>query len=95
MMNCDCGTTMTKEQCEMLHDIDILGFTVTDMILYVDTHPGDKKAQDFVRHYQKLLNSLKREYAMKYGALSVSDADMYGTSWDWAAMPLPWEGGCA
>lgn len=94
-MSCDCRINMTPEQCEMLHDIDILCFTVIDMTLYTDTHPEDKKARDFVRHYQKLLNSLKREYAMKYGALSMSDADMHGVSWDWEAMPLPWEGGCA
>lgn len=94
-MSCDCQITMTKEQCEMLHDIDILCFTVIDMTLYTDTHPDDKKALDFVRHYQKLLNSLRREYAVKYGPLCLSDVDMYGTAWDWAKMPLPWEGGCA
>lgn len=94
-MSCECNLSMSEEQCCMLHDINVLGFTVVDMVLYLDTHPDDRKAQDYVRHYQKLLNETRREYAMKYGALCVSDADMYGTSWDWESMPLPWEGGCA
>ena len=92
-MNCGCNK-MTKEQCELLHDISVLGFFVVDMSLYADTHPDDKEAQEYLSHYAKILNEMKREYAQKYCALDSSDVELYGVEWDWDCMPLPWEGGC-
>ena len=93
MMNCGCNM-MTREQCNMLHDISVVSFFVVDMSLYVDTHPEDQEAHEYLTHYTKMMNDMKREYAQKYCALCASDAELYGVKWDWECMPLPWEGGC-
>lgn len=92
-MNCGCNG-MSREQCDLLKDISVLGFFVVDMSLFVDTHPEDENAQDYLSHYAKLLREMKKEYAQQYGALSTEDAALYGVNWDWESMPLPWEGGC-
>lgn len=91
----DCGCNkMNAEQCGLLRNIDILSFFVVDMVLYLDTHPDDADAQDYLAHYAKLLREAQKEYAQRYCALSQADANRYGATWDWECMPLPWEGGC-
>lgn len=92
-MSCSCKI-MTREQCSLLHTINVLSFYVVDMGLFVDTHPDDEDAQDRLAHYAKLLGEAKKEYAQRFCPLSKEDANCYGTTWDWECQPLPWEGGC-
>ena len=86
---------MSSEQRQLYHDIGVISFVIVEMTEYLDTHPTDRDAMDYLNHYVRMQNQAMREYAMKYGPLRISDAD--GSSqneWKWATQPWPWEGGC-
>lgn len=84
-----------SEQCRLFHDIGVIDFVIVEMNEYLDTHPTDKEAIEYLSHYVLMKNQAMREYAMKYGPLRISDADNCSESeWKWATQPWPWEGGC-
>lgn len=91
-----CKTmTPNSEQSRLYHDIGIISFVVVEMTEYLDTHPTDKEAMEYLSHYVHMQNQAMREYAMKYGPLRISDADgCKQNEWKWATQPWPWEGGC-
>ena len=41
---------MNSEE-KKLHDIGIADFVLTDLMLYLDTHPSDQKAMEYFNHY--------------------------------------------
>lgn len=84
-----------NEQERLLHNIDLIGFVIVEMTLYLDTHPDDTEAIDYLRHYVRMKNQALREYAAKYEPLTVASADASSEKdWIWATSPMPWEGGC-
>lgn len=85
---------MNTEQEHMLHDIGVVDFVTVEMTLYLDTHPMDREAMEYFNHYMRMKNQLMRDYAAKYGPLSLSAADNSCKEWKWATQPMPWEGGC-
>ena len=90
------NTHFANEQEKLLHDIGILGFIVIELTLYLDTHPTDRNAMEYLNHYNRVSNQAKKEYSKKFGPLTVSLADTSDCSdWNWATLPMPWEGGCA
>ena len=90
------NTNFSNEQEKLLHDIGILGFVVVELSLYLDTHPNDRNALEYFNHYNRMSNQAKKEYSKKYGPLTIALADTSDCSeWNWATLPMPWEGGCA
>ncbi len=79
---------MTKQ--ERLYEVQKCNFAAYDLLLYLDTHPGDKKAfrlyQDMVEKY----NKLKREYEKDFGSLEAYNS-AYKDCFDWIESPWPWE----
>ncbi|NLL76990.1 MAG: spore coat protein CotJB [Clostridiales bacterium] len=89
-MNCK----MSTEQENMLHNIGVVDFVTVEMTEYLDTHPSDREAMEYFNHYMRMKNQMMRDYANKYGPLSLSVADTSSKEWKWALQPMPWEGGC-
>ena len=84
-----------SEQSRLFHDIGVIDFVIVEMNEYLDTHPTDKEAIEYLSHYVRMKNQAMREYAAKYGPLRISDADNCNEAeWKWATQPWPWEGGC-
>lgn len=84
---------MTTEQMNLLHDIGVIDFVIVEMTEYLDTHPTDKEAIEYVRHYIRMKNQALQEYAAKFGPLNVMTADLSSNNeWKWALEPMPWEG---
>lgn len=80
-----------KEQ--MLRDIGIVGFTVVELALYLDTHPYDRNAIEYFNHYNRIKTQLEKEFSKTYYPLSLNYANS-DQEWRWGAAPLPWEGEC-
>lgn len=80
-----------KEQ--MLKDIGIVDFILTEFTLYLDTHPCDRGAMEYFNHYARIKNQLEREFSRKYFPLT-NDLAESDKEWRWGAAPLPWEGEC-
>ena len=80
-----------KEQ--LLNDIGIVEFIITELTQYLDTHPTDRNAIDHFNHYAKIRNQMVREFSQKFYPLTVDLAES-NMEWRWGAAPLPWEGAC-
>lgn len=84
-----------SEQEKMLHNINLIDFVIVEMTEYLDTHPSDSEAADYLKNYVRMKNHALREYASKFSPLTISSADASSCNeWTWATTPMPWEGGC-
>ena len=98
-MNNDCNDNNNNNNCcpcndeerrNLIKQIKCYSFAVTDLALYLDTHPDDTKAICLHNKYCKELKDLKDAYQKVYGPLSY----YYPCNkWRWLEEPWPWEGG--
>lgn len=78
-------------RCLLMKSIYEIGFSLDDMILYLDTHPKDREALDYYHKLHKQYHELTKLYTMNYGPLWAKDVhnDNY---FSWVNRPMPWEG---
>lgn len=79
-MNCD-NTAL----CELM----ALGFAVTELGLYLDTHQDDKEALALYVDYVNLMKEGKKRYEATYGPLQQTSVTTAG--YTWLNNPWPWE----
>lgn len=75
---------------EMLRKVQMLGFVVTDVHLFLNTHPSDMAALRFYHKYSALYRQAAAEYEAKFGPLIAGNGEMEN-GWDWIENPWPWE----
>ncbi len=73
--------------------VDEYAFMLTELNLYLDTHPCDERALEKFCKYQQLYHEATEEYAARYGSLTANHSDAQG-EWIWATTPWPWQKGC-
>jgi len=73
-----------------LGEIMGLSMAVTDLHLYLDTHPHDSEAARIFGYYSTLLETSKKHYATKFGPLTLKDAAQDG-HYAWLQDPWPWD----
>lgn len=80
-----------NEQQTLLHKVQMLTFAVTDMALYLDTHPNCRNGLAWFKKQKRALNEAKAEYEARFGPLT---AEPVGddSRWNWIDGPWPWEG---
>lgn len=90
--NYDCDNNMSKSETrrEMIGKIRSLEFAITELALYLDTHPDDEKALCMHRKYCKEVKELKDRYQKVYGPLTINYPC---NKWRWLETPWPWERG--
>lgn len=85
-----CGNDgFDQNREEMLERIKCLNFAITELNLYLDTHPEDEKALCLHRKYCKEYRELTDKYQKVYGPLTVQ---FPCNKWRWLEGPWPWEG---
>lgn len=77
-------------RAELLNQIQSYGFAAYDMLLYLDTHPKDKKAFSMFKQLVEKTNKLRKEYEKEHGPLSPFSAANFD-SFTWLDSPWPWE----
>lgn len=85
--NCD-SNNMTREN--MIKEIKALQFAITELALYLDTHPDDERALCLHRKYARELRDLQDKYQKVYGPLTIN---FPCGKWRWIEEPWPWERG--
>lgn len=73
-----------------LHELQALGFALTELGLYLDTHEDDREAFELFRSYAKLLKKGKAVYERQFGPLTMAAA-ADGETYGWMRDPWPWE----
>ena len=90
---CDCEPERTVDcelREEMIQQIRCYDFSITELALYLDTHPEDEKALCLHRKYCKQAKELKDKYQKVYGPLTIHYPC---NKWRWLEEPWPWERG--
>ena len=82
---------------ELLQSINQVSFAIDDLLLFLATHPREKRALEYFSDLSARRNELLKKYAELHGPLTVDTAnDSCLRSWQWMEQPFPWEqeGGC-
>lgn len=86
---------LTRQQIpdcrDLMKSIYKIGFSLDDMILYLDTHPKDREALDYYQKLRKEYHELIRTYSRNYGPLFAKDVHNENY-FSWVNRPMPWEG---
>ena len=77
---------------ELMYKIQVLGFILMDVGLYLDTHPKDTAALNYFNKYSILYKLARNDYEQQYGPITPMGTNDT-TSWSWIDDPWPWEGG--
>lgn len=80
---------MTNKQ-EKLYKVQKYNFAAYDLLLYLDTHPEDKRAFCMFGEMVKSYNKARREYEQEFGPLEAFNAANF-ECFNWLDSPWPWE----
>ena len=80
----------TKLPNTALVELMALDFAVTELNLYLDTHPQDQEALGLYASYIKLAKEGREKYTDKYGPLDSAEL-LLEDGYTWLNDPWPWE----
>ena len=80
----------TKLPNTALVELMALDFAVTELNLYLDTHPQDQEALGLYVSYIKLAKEGREKYTAKYGPLDSAEL-VLEDGYTWLNDPWPWE----
>ena len=75
---------------EMLRKVQMLGFVLTEVNLFLNTHPEDVAALRFHDKYNALHREAVSEYEYNFGPLTAGGVKTE-EGWSWVNSPWPWE----
>lgn len=78
------------EKANKLREIQTYNFAAYDMLLYLDTHPDDKKAFMMFKDLVNKTMALKEAYEKEYGPLTAFSTASQ-SSFNWLDNPWPWD----
>lgn len=79
-----------EKQITPLSELQVLGFAIQELALYLDTHRDDHEALQVYQDYQKMYNHCRNEYLKKSGPLNHSQ-ETNSSQYEWLNDPWPWE----
>ena len=65
-------------------------FSIWDLHLYLDTHPGDTQTLQLLEQYEAQYEEIRRQYEEKYGPFEPGGT---GVGQAWLKGPWPWDAG--
>lgn len=78
------------DKTALLKKLQSYNFAAYDMLLFLDTHPDDKKAFALFRDLVEKTKKLRKEYECEFGPLTPYSAAKFDT-FTWLESPWPWE----
>lgn len=81
---------MTERE-KLLQMVRMYQFALTEVTLFLDSHPKNAAALAYFQTNQKKYNDAVAAYEAKFGPLSSLHAPE-ADEWQWIADPWPWEG---
>ena len=79
------------ERQKLLKQIRMHYFAVTDVVLYLDSHPTCENALAYYAKQRKMLEEAVACYNAQYGPLTMLEEDCSENRWTWTEGPWPWE----
>lgn len=85
-----CGMVNADTPPTPMTQLMALEFAVTELGMYLDTHPDDCEAAALFRDYAQQAAAARAAYEAKHGPLRLGSAGT-GNGWDWICDPWPWD----
>lgn len=83
-----------NDKAEKLRSIQELGFEMTELGLYMNSHPDSPEALARFESTKVSYMNAKNEYENLYGPLTYEGVNTVRDGWSWINSPWPWEGMC-
>ena len=80
-----------SNRINLLRAIQMYDFYLTELNLYLDTHPYDKKALSKFNEVNSKKEQAYKTYIENYGPLTFCDVNS-SEQFNWVDNPWPWEG---
>ncbi|SDN36580.1 spore coat protein JB [Fictibacillus solisalsi] len=80
--------TLPKEYYSMLEEIQAVDFAITELNLYLDTHPEDQEAFKQLTELSEEKQRLLKPFEQKFGSIRPDGIDDH---WTWSKGPWPWQ----
>ncbi|MBQ7521523.1 MAG: spore coat protein CotJB [Clostridia bacterium] len=74
----------------LLRKIATVDFAITDLQIFLNTHPNNTDILDKLALYQDKSDKLKKQFEQQFGPLTPSQ-NVDHNQWDWISSPWPWE----
>ena len=84
--------TVETEKKNLFQAVNRFGFALSDITLYLDTHPEDTEALDYYHQMNHMYKEASAEYESKYGPLTQFAGENEDV-WKWSVQKWPWERG--
>lgn len=84
---------MNMNRSQLWNWLNEVSFAVTEISLYLDTHPDDEEALSFFHHYNEERKKALTLYSANYYPLTLNSVQQDDDHWKWVLEPWPWEGG--
>ena len=79
-------------KAELKRKIFSFDFAIHELVLFLDSHPTNKKAMALLAEYRKKRAMLVEDYEARYGKLIINTCDVPTSGcWEWLKGPWPWE----
>lgn len=87
------NNAISRDRKMLLDEIGKIEFVLTELNLYLDTHPYDYATIDKFNYFNNIRNNMMKDYADKYGSLVLNYLENSKNKWEWSVDPMPWERG--
>lgn len=87
-----CMDQNLSNRARALRRVQMAGFAIDDIKLYLDTHGTDAMAMECYEKYKVLYQEAVAAFTCKYGPLTADTVP--GNCWSWTDRPMPWEREC-
>lgn len=84
---------MNNNESTMLRELQEAGFVLHELVLYLDTHPDNRKALAMYRNARKKYMDLYAQYEAAHGPMTAYGVSDSAARWTWGAMGWPWQQG--
>lgn len=82
---------VSQEYHAAMEPLQVVDFVLTELTLYLDTHPGDLQAIAQYNQYARLAEGLRQQFEARFGPLAHGGRPLAGQPWTWAEGPWPWQ----
>lgn len=80
-----------NERETLLYQVMQYKFALTELNLYLDTHPNDTEMIRLFNQYQDIEKQMCDKYESMYGPLTLDSNYLDKNKWVWKNSPWPWE----
>lgn len=78
------------DRSALMKKIRMYDFVITEMVLFLDTHPNSPEGLAHFRKYQALREQAMNDYTANFGPIQPTQTHA-DTHWTWIDDPWPWE----